>query len=183
MIAFVAALVTLAPAVTVSGTVTAGGKPLKDAVVWLEGGAEPKGINASVEQKGKRFNPHVLVVPVGSTVDFPNRDDLFHNVFAEYNAKKFDLGMYPKGQTRKVTFDKPGMVSVLCNVHSNMSAFVMVVDSAYYAKTDSKGKFAIDRVPAGSYELEGWHESGKRAAQHLSVGPANAVVSIRLERG
>ena len=123
------------------------------------------------------------MVPVGSTVDFPNRDDIFHNVFAEYNAKKFDLGMYPKGQSRKVTFDKPGMVSVLCNVHSTMSAFIMVVDTPYYAKTNSKGQFRIGGVPSASYVLKVWHESGSQTAQNLAIDKSIDDIAIKLRKG
>lgn len=167
---------------TVSGTVTDRGKPVAEAVVWLSGGAKGRPMKDSIVQKGKRFIPRILVVTTGSTVDFPNRDDLFHNVFAEFNAKRFDLGMYPKGQTRSVVFDKSGVVSVLCNVHSEMSAYVMVVDSPYFAKTDKNGKFSISGVAAGSYQAEAWHESGRRAKTGASVGGNGATVTLSLAR-
>lgn len=187
MIQLLAALAICAPpaTVTVTGTVTDHGKPVTDAVVYLEGDVRPKPIKASVIQKDKTFIPHVLVVPVGSRVDFPNQDNIFHNVFAEYNAKKFDLGMYPKGQTRapKDPFDKPGIVAVLCNVHSNMSAFILVVDTPFYAKSDAKGNFSISGVPEGSYDMKAWHESGKKAADRVRVASGMAVMQVRIERG
>ncbi len=167
---------------TVSGTVMDGGKPVSEAVVWLSGAAKGKPMKASIVQKGKQFLPHILVVTTGSTVDFPNRDDLFHNVFAEFNAKKFDLGMYPKGQSRKVVFDKPGVVSILCNVHSNMSAYVMVVDSPYFAKTDKSGKFSISGVASGRYVGEAWHESGKKGRADVTVSGGAASVSFKISR-
>ena len=87
------------------------------------------------------FLPHVSVVTAGTLVHFPNDDTVFHNVFAYFQAKKFDLGMYPRGATKSVTFDKPGLVVLLCNVHSDMSAYIMVVDTPYYAVTDKRGQY------------------------------------------
>jgi hypothetical protein len=123
-----------------------------------------------------------LVVPAGSTVGFPNRDDIFHNVFAEYNAKKFDLGMYPKGQTRSVVFDKSGIVSVLCNVHSSMSAYVVVVDSGHYGKTDGHGSLTLTGVPTGNYEVQAWHESGAKASEKLIVSGAPLSSTLILKK-
>ncbi|MBS1728214.1 MAG: methylamine utilization protein [Armatimonadetes bacterium] len=172
-------LIVLGQASTVSGTLTLRGKPVGDAVVWLSGSVASKPMTAKIEQKGKAFIPHVLVVTSDSTVSFPNRDDIFHNVFAEYRAKKFDLGMYPKGQTREVTFDKTGVVSVLCNIHSNMSAYVIVVGTPFFAKTDRNGHFSIADVPKGTYKVEGWHESGATYQGSLNVaGPANLSFNL-----
>lgn len=176
-------LILLAPAVdTVTGTVSINGRPAKESVVWLQNAGTAKPISASVVQKGKEFLPHIMVVPVGSTVDFPNRDDLFHNVFAEYKAKKFDLGMYPKGKSKMVTFDKPGPVSLLCNMHSSMSAYIMVVNSAYYAKSDRSGKFSLSGVPDGSYEICAWHESGAKGSKKITISGGNSTVVLDLKR-
>jgi plastocyanin len=150
----------LAKSNVVSGTVTFNNRPVADAVVWLDGSPKSKPIKAAIVQKGKKFTPRILVVTSGSTVEFPNRDDIFHNVFAEYRAKKFDLGMYKQGETRSVIFDKTGVVSVLCNVHSNMSAYVVVVDTPFYVKTDKSGRYSIPNVTSGSYTVHAWHESG-----------------------
>ncbi len=156
----------------VSGKVTlANGKAARLAVVFLEGGAKGTPIrNAMIDQRGKKFVPHVIAVPVGSTVQFPNNDAMFHNVFAEYNAKRFDLGMYPRGASRSQTFPKPGLVALFCSVHSEMSAFVMVVDTPYYTVADSTGHFDIKNVPAGTYKLKVWHESGELTLQTVTVG-------------
>ncbi len=167
---------------SVSGVVTDRGRPVSDAVVWLVGDGSAAPIKATIDQKNKKFTPHVLVVPAGSTIDFPNKDDFFHNVFADYNAKKFDLGMYPKGQTKTVTFDKPGLVSILCNMHSEMSAFVMVVKSRHYTMTDKNGRYTLSNVKPGSYSLEAWHESGKVAKIATDIKGGDTTVSVALAR-
>lgn len=152
----------------VSGTVTDQGKPVSDAVVWLEGPEHSKPGRATVDQRHQMFLPHIQVVPVGTRMDFPNNDDVFHNVYAEFQAKRFDLGVYPRGQSKHVTFDKPGVVSVRCNVHSQMSAYIIIVDSPYFAKTDARGFFSIKGVANHSYTVRVWHESGKTATSKIS---------------
>lgn len=166
---------------TLSGQVTIGGKPARAAVVFLAGYGKPKPIKATIEQIDKTFRPRVLAVPVGSTVSFPNRDAIFHNVFAEHNAKRFDLGMYPKGQTRTVTFDQPGVANVLCNIHAEMCAFVVVVDSTAYALTDGSGNFTLKGVEPGTYTLVAWHESGAKASQTIAVGKGEKI-NLKLTR-
>jgi plastocyanin len=167
---------------TVTGTVTDKGRPVANSVVWLEGDGSASPIKAKINQKNKTFIPHVLAVPMGSTVDFPNSDDFFHNVFADYNAKKFDLGMYPKGQSRAVTFDKPGLVSILCNMHSEMSAYIVVVKSKHYAVTDKSGSFSFTGVKPGSFVLNAWHESGKKAKQTVDVRPGANLLPVQLAK-
>jgi plastocyanin len=164
-------MLTLGLATTVSGSIKLNGKPAKDAVIWFSSKNRVKPIKAEIVQKDKAFIPRILAVTVGSEVSFPNRDDIFHNVFAEYRAKKFDLGMYPKGQTRKVVFDKPGVVSVLCNIHSNMSAYVIVLESAHFAKSDSQGRFTVNNITGEISEYEVWHESGANAKGFWKNGP------------
>lgn len=161
---------------TVSGVISLNGKPVKDAVVWLSGSGKSKPLNAEIVQKGKKFLPRILVVTSDSTVTFPNRDDIFHNVFAEYRAKKFDLGMYPKGQTRTVKFDKTGVVSVLCNIHSNMSAYIVVVDTPFFAKSDDLGRFQISNMPDSKLNIEAWHESGGTFKGTWSGGPIQIIL-------
>ena len=165
-----------------SGVVMANGHALKYAVVWLEAAGTVKPEGATVNQRGKSFSPRLTVVPVGSTVSFPNNDDIFHNVFAEYNAKKFDLGMYPKGETKQVVFDKPGPVSLLCNLHSNMSAYIFVVNSRFYTTTDKNGKFSLRDVPMGSYDLRGWHESGLSGSVAITNRMDMNAIRITLSR-
>jgi len=156
---------------------------IREAVVYLEGGmrATPHS-GAVIDQRDKTFVPHISVVPRGTTVQFPNHDTVFHNVYAYFDAKKFDLGMYPHGATKLVTFDKAGLVAILCNVHSDMSAYIMVVDTPYYAITDSRGHFIIRGVPPGTYLLHAWHESGIAATQSITVAGADASLTVTLTR-
>lgn len=109
-------------------------------------------------QKNKSFEPHVLVVPVGASVEFPNRDPFFHNVFSLFEGKRFDLGLYEAGTTRNVVFDKPGISYIFCNIHSEMSAVVIAVSSPYYGISDRNGRVAISHVPSGRYTLRIWYE-------------------------
>ena len=109
-------------------------------------------------QKNKSFEPHVLVVPVGSVVEFPNHDPFFHNVFSLFEGKRFDLGLYEAGSTRNVVFDKPGVSYIFCNIHSEMSAVVIAVSSPYYAISDQRGRVTIPNVPPGRYTLRIWYE-------------------------
>ncbi|HRI43620.1 MAG TPA: carboxypeptidase regulatory-like domain-containing protein [Fimbriimonadaceae bacterium] len=165
---------------TVEGTVVLSKKPAANAVVTLEGNERAKPISgAKLSQKGKVFRPHVLVVTVGSKVEFPNDDTIYHNVFAHFKAKKFDLGMYPRGSSKSVTFDNPGLVSILCNVHPEMSAYIMVVDTPYYATTDRTGKFRIANVKPGEYTVKVWHESGRTRENRLQAS-GNKIIDIDL---
>jgi plastocyanin len=109
-------------------------------------------------QRNKSFEPHVLVVPVGSSVEFPNRDPFFHNVFSLFEGKRFDLGLYEAGTTRNVVFDKPGISYIFCNIHSEMSAVVIAVSTPYYGISDQRGRVAIPHVPPGRYTLRIWYE-------------------------
>lgn len=178
-----ASMIMAPPRVQVSGIVSWNGKPARDAVVWLEGGGEKIAPLKKLEirQKDKKFDPHISVVSSGTKVGFPNEDQILHNVFAEYNAKKFDLGLFPKGRSKEVTFDKSGLVAVLCNIHSEMSCFIMVVDSNHFTKTNSKGEFLLKDIPTGEYVLKSWHES--RATAKKSIGAAKSLeVSVNLAR-
>lgn len=113
-----------------------------------------------VDQKDLVFIPHVLAVLKGTTVDFRNSDSVKHNIFSSRKSPTvFNLGAYSSGVVRSVTFDKPGAVSLLCNVHAEMSAYVVVVETPYFAQTDREGRFTIGGVPPGSYRLAFWHET------------------------
>ena len=144
-----------------------------NAVVWLKpvaGGraaAVPKGERFKILQQRKRFEPHVLAVPVGSVVDFPNLDPFFHNVFSLFDGKRFDLGLYEAGSTHAVTFDRAGVSYIFCNIHPEMSAIVVSVDTPYFAVTGRNGEFNIPNVPAGRYLLNVWHERGKPDARDV----------------
>src|SRR5205085_10932427 len=113
---------------------------------------------AVMDQRNRTFIPHVMAVQVGTQVQFPNHDTVFHNVFSYREGKRFDLGLYPVGKTRIVTFDRPGLVRIFCNIHSNMSAFLWVLENSYFAVTDRSGQFRIDDVPAGERVVRVWHE-------------------------
>jgi plastocyanin len=167
-----------APTVLVSGTISGGGTPGPGgAVVWLKraNGETPRPAPARgkiVSQRGKAFVPHVLAVPVGSTVDFRNDDAIYHNVFSLGKPNDFDTGLYKQGATYPQIFKKPGPVQLLCNIHSSMIGYVYVVDSPYYAQADGAGAFTIRGVPPGEYDVEVWHEaSSKNTRQRVTVGP------------
>jgi plastocyanin len=137
-------------------------------VLWLTPAANATPVSSSptpqdsnrrrLVQRNKSFEPHVLVVPVGSAVEFPNRDPFFHNVFSLFEGKRFDLGLYEAGTTRDVVFDKPGISYIFCNIHSEMSAVVIAVNTPYYGISDRRGRVAIPHVPAGRYTLRIWYE-------------------------
>ena len=116
-------------------------------------------MHASLQQKNKAFEPHLLVVTKGSTVDFPNHDPWFHNVFSLFNGKRFDLGLYEAGTSRTVHFDREGVSYIFCNIHPEMSAVVVVLSSQYFAIPNKQGDFSIPSVPSGRYILHVWNEN------------------------
>lgn len=131
-------------------------------VLWLEpvGRLAPPAAPRRLEmkQENKVFTPHVVAIPVGGTVAFPNLDPIFHNVFSNFSGQPFDLPLYAPHTTRSVTFVKPGIVQVFCNIHATMSAIIAVVPTPWYALTPPAGRFAIAAVPAGEYDLHIYHE-------------------------
>ncbi len=133
------------------------------AVVWLNSilpdppDAAPAG-HFRLVQKDKSFSPHLLVVPLGSSVDFPNMDPFFHNVFSQYNGKRFDLGLYETGNSKSVRFDHEGVSYIFCNIHPEMSAVVISLATPYVGVSSAKGKIEIHNVPAGTYEMRVWAE-------------------------
>lgn len=137
-------------------------------------------------QKNKSFEPHVLVVPVGTSVEFPNRDPFFHNVFSLFEGKRFDLGLYEAGSTRNVVFDKPGVSYIFCNIHSEMSAVVIAVTSPYYGISDRKGHVAISHVPLGRYTMRIWYEDAlpeelNKLTREINISPgASNLGAMRL---
>jgi len=132
-------------------------------------------ITATMEQKDRRFVPELLVVPVGSTVSFPNLDPIFHNVFSLSKPKSFDLGNYPRNQTRVVTFLKPGVEFVNCHLHSNMSAAIVVTPNKWCVIADRNGQFNLPDVPAGTYTVVAWHKAAGCIKQAVSVVPGRGA--------
>lgn len=134
------------------------------AVVYLESDELNQGPyisnvkNPSLDQRNLQFHPQVLPVIVGTKVEFPNRDNLFHNVFSYSQAKEFDLGRYPKDDSRSVTFDRPGVVRVYCDIHSHMSATILVLKHPYFTSPDDAGAYVLSRVPPGKYRVVLWYD-------------------------
>ncbi len=125
---------------------------------------------AVVEQKDRRFVPDLLVVPVGATVSFPNLDPIFHNIFSLSRSKSFDLGNYPEGETRRVTFSHPGVVAVYCHLHPNMEASVVVTPTRWGTRAAPDGTFVLRDVPKGSYTVVAWHRTAGIFRKQLDVG-------------
>lgn len=129
---------------------------------------DPSAQNPVMDQKSLRFEPHVLPVLVGSTIDFPNNDEVRHNVYTtDSSSCRFNLGTYPTSTVKHVTCDTPGVIVLLCNVHAEMSAYIVVTSTPYFALTDTRGEFVIPEVPAGEYTLTFWHE--RLESQKLDV--------------
>jgi plastocyanin len=154
---------------------------IKNVVVYLKGVTYRGPLEAShqqIVQENESFVPRVLAVTRGSTVDFPNADPVFHNVFSLSGAATFDLGRYPKGQSRARQFTKAGLVKVYCQIHSQMSASILVLDHPYFTVPDAPdGTFTIDHVPAGTYTIVGWHERvGERTARlQVQAGQTSSI--------
>jgi plastocyanin len=184
----VASLAWVAQPASVSGRVTILDKESRaaedvgQAVVWLSGpAARPRSpIQTEIGTSNKEFSPHVLVVPVGSTVAFPNHDPFNHNVFSLSEENPFDLGLYGRGEVRSFRFERAGLVRVYCNVHAQMSALVLVRDTPWYAQPASDGSFSLGAVPPGNYTLHAWHERAPEIARPLEV-PAHGVERLVVE--
>lgn len=111
-----------------------------------------------VTQRDATFSPHVMPVIVGSTINWPNNDEIFHNVFSESDAKTFDLGLYKHPEAKSTVFDKPGRVDVFCSIHTKMSCVILVLQNPWFATTNPKGEYRITGIPAGTYTVKAWHE-------------------------
>lgn len=134
---------------------------------------------AVMDQRNETFLPRLLAVQTGTTVDFPNSDSTYHNVFSLSRARRFDLGRYAAGKTKSARFDRPGVVRVFCDIHSHMSAFVVVFNHPYFRVTDAEGRFRIDNVPPGTYTVVGWYEGEARTQRSVTV-TAGAVADLEL---
>jgi plastocyanin len=162
------------PTRSVPGMKLAPESELRHVVVYVRN-APPQHVaptRAVIRQSNETFVPRVVAVTVGSEVDFPNDDAIYHNVFSLSRAKNFNLGRYPRGETRRVRFDRPGVVKVFCEIHSHMSATVMVFDHTWFAVPDQGGRFELPPVPPGDRQITAWHER---------LG--DTTVNVRLESG
>jgi plastocyanin len=171
---------------TITGTVELldkGGRKasdLTDVIVYVDGlKGRTRAATASMTMKAKTFTPHVLVVPVGGTVEFPNEDPIFHNVFSVSGENRFDLDLYKRPKKGSFTFQHPGVARVYCNIHPQMSAVVMVRDNPYFTKAASDGSFTLEGVPAGRHLLKAWHERGGEQGVEVQV-PAEGQVGAQL---
>ncbi len=150
-------------------------RKLKDysgVVVWLEPVGRPMPAPApktfTMAQKGKKFLPHILAIPVGSSVDFPNQDLIFHNAFSNFAGQPFDTGLYAPNTSKKITFRRDGVVRLFCNIHSQMSAVILVLRSPWFAVSKPSGELQISDLPSGDYILKIWHErAGDETLQKL----------------
>lgn len=157
---------------------------LSDVVIWLIPRSEPAIKNtqaptserATMIQKDKEFHPRLLVLPTGSSVEFPNRDPFFHNVFSLFNGKVFDLGLYEAGESKEVRFDRPGISYIFCNIHPEMNGIIVTLSTPYYAVSDPSGKFSFKDVPPGEYEMhifaEGLNnEDQRKLVRNVTINP------------
>ncbi len=177
-----------ADAAAVSGRVTVrGARDNRDAVIYIDKipgkRFNPPSSPVVLDQLNLTFTPHVLPVLAGTTVAFPNGDEIRHNVFSPTSSSKFNLGSYPRGTTKYFVFDKPGPVTVLCNVHTEMSAYVIVTETPYFTVSDRAGNFSISDVPPGKYILNLWHEKAKPISTEIEVREGETLyLSLELKR-
>lgn len=155
-----------------------------DAVIWVEeipAGADPPARSPAprLAQKDQAFAPRVLPVAVGTAVDFPNLDPIYHNVFSLSPVRRFDLGKYPRGHSKRVVFDRTGLVNVYCDIHSDMEAFVLVLPHHVFTQPDANGDFHLPPLPAGHYVLRMWHPDRPGLRRDVEV-PADGAVTVDL---
>jgi len=158
----------------------------RQTVVYFEGmpagAGQPAPVRARLRQVEETFVPHLIAVTVGSTVEFPNDDRVYHNVFSLSKTRRFDLGRYAAGQSKSVTFDRAGIVRVFCDIHSHMNAFILVFDHRFFAVTDQDGRYRIDGVPPGTYKVTVWYEGTAEQSQQVTIaagGPVDLDFRIR----
>jgi plastocyanin len=134
--------------------------------------------HARMDQRNETFVPHVLAIVAGTTVDFPNNDRTYHNVFSLSKTRSFDLGRYAAGRSKSVRFDRPGIVRVFCDIHSHMSAFILVFAHRFFAVTDEEGRYHLDGVPPGRYTLAVWNEALEAEPRRVTVPDSGADVVV-----
>jgi plastocyanin len=138
---------------------------------------------ARIDQRNETFMPHVLAIVAGTTVDFPNSDLTYHNVFSLSRPKSFDLGRYAVGKSKSVRFDRPGIVRVFCEIHSHMSAFILVFAHRYFAVTEPDGTFRLDNVPPGTYSAFVWNEAMPLESKRVTVPESGGEVELNFSIG
>lgn len=157
-----AAVVTGQVQLVQSNTTTVKRNDFSGVVVWLTSrSAASSGFvrkHVQMIQKNKTFAPHILPIEIGTTVDLPNLDPIYHNAFSNFDGQIFDIGLYPPGSSRSIRFTRPGIVKVFCNIHPSMSATIVVLDSPYFTVTDHTGRYSLADVPTGTYQLHFFHE-------------------------
>jgi plastocyanin len=196
-IIFVGVLLGLSPAVwgadgvgIIKGTITIGGKPATDAVISIEGLSKEQ-VKAQIsqskpqkrimDQRNMKFVPGVMAIMVGETVDFPNNDKSWHNVYSKGGANDFDLGLYAPGKMRSQKFDKPGVSRILCNAHPNMEGFIVVKDHPFFSTTDSRGNYEIKNVPLGKVRVEIWHPSLGVISESIEIVRPGEVYPLNVD--
>jgi plastocyanin len=137
-----------------------------------------EGVHAQMDQRNETFVPHLLAVTVGTTVDFPNDDRTYHNVFSLSKANSFDLGRYPPGRAKTVRFDHPGIVRVFCEIHSHMNAFILVFAHRHFAVTGPQGEYRIDGVPPGTYTVSVWHPTFTARSETVRIPEQGGEVEV-----
>jgi len=155
---------------------------LRDFVIYIDGPAgatnalppdKPLQVltTRKINQKGAMFAPHILPVMVGATVEWPNQDEILHNVFSISEPKPFDLGLYKHPEVKRITFDKPGRVDAFCSIHKAMHCIILVLENPHFVVADEKGHYAIPNVPAGTYKLKAWHERLPSQVKEINIQP------------
>jgi plastocyanin len=139
--------------------------------------------HAKLDQRNETFVPHVLAIIAGTTVDFPNNDTTYHNVFSLSSIKPFDLGRYAVGRSKSITFDRPGIVRVFCDIHSHMSAFILVFSHRFFAVTDDEGRYRLDNVPPGTYTVVAWNESAPSETKRVTMPDSGGDIESNFSLG
>jgi len=174
----------------VKGSITIGGKPATGAVVSIEGLSKEqlktqmslhKPQKRMIDQRNLKFIPTVVAVMVGESVDFPNNDKSWHNVYSKGGANDFDLGLYPPGKTRSKKFDKPGVSRILCNAHPDMEAFVVVKDHPFFSVTDNRGNYQIENVPLGKVRVQTWYPNLEVRTETVEIVRDGEVFALNVE--
>jgi plastocyanin len=165
-----------------------GGTDRRRSVVYLDPAPRPafdpaEARRGRMDQRNESFAPHVLAIVAGTVVDFPNNDSTYHNVFSLSKTRSFDLGRYAAGRSKSVRFDTPGIVRVFCDIHSHMSAFILVFAHRYFSVTDEDGRYRLDNVPPGTYTAFAWNESTPLESRRVVVPEAGGDVEVNFSLG